>query len=305
MIDMNPCFNVPRSRFENMSVFQDFFWRLTEYALNEFEWKGLPKTCNERFLELDLFFHGSTLVFRKEPEDVLLNWQYTGRLLSMYHIPLIRNAFSIIGQTQECNPLNSVIVYNNRTRYPTAYTIYHYAERLTRLQRTIDVNVNTMKTPYIIRGSKQQQKSLEAMYKKIDGYDEKVMVDESQDLSDKFGVFELNAPTVFPDLYLQKQRVWAEALSFLGINNTNTDKRERLTDDEVNSNNDEIIQSRNSRLVARKKAAEIMNDIFSDLLTEKITVEFRKAGEEVIGNLYNGAQDSAGSLDGENETSTV
>lgn len=305
MIDLKQQFCVPHSAFENSAIFQDFFWRLVEIGLNEFEWKGLPKTCDERFLELCLLFNGSTLVFLKRPENTLLNLQYTASISNMYHIPIRRNVYFITGGYQECDETDSVIVYNNRTRYPTAYTIYNYADRLTRLQRSIDVNVNVMKTPYIIRGNKQQKKSLETMYSKVDSYSEMIMVDEQTDMLDKFGVFKTDAPMVFPDLYLQKQRVWAEALTFLGVNNTNTDKRERLTDDEVNSNNDEIVQARFTRLVSRETAAKLINERFADVLEEEVTVGFRKGGSNIIGNLYDGTKDSDGGIDGENETRTV
>lgn len=305
MIDLKQQFCVPHSAFENTAIFQDFFWRLVEIGLNEFEWKGLPQTCDERFLELCLLFYGSTLVFLKQPENTLLNLQYTASILNMYHIPTQRHAYSITGTYQDCDETNSVIVYNNRTRYPTAYTIYNYADRLTRLQRSIDVNVNVMKTPYIIRGNKAQKKSLETMYSKVDSYSEMIMVDDQTDMMDKFGVFKTDAPMVFPDLYLQKQRVWAEALTFLGVNNTNTDKRERLTDDEVNSNNDEIVQARFTRLVSRETAATLINERFADVLTEKVTVGFRKGGSNIIGNLYDGTKNRDGGTDGENETGTV
>lgn len=308
MIPLGNCgavFSVPKSKFENHAVFQDTFWRLCEIALNEFEWVNLPKTCDERFLELILLFEGSTLVFRKMPENALLNWQYTGRMLSMYHIPTIRNAFSINAMSQECDPSDSVIVYNNRTRYPTAFTLFQFADRLTRLQRTIDVNVNALKTTRIIRGSKQQKKSLEAMLNKIDSFEESVMVDESQNLDDKFGIFNTDSPIVFPELYLQKQKVWREALSFLGVNNSNTDKAERMTDDEVRSNNDELIQNRFTRLVCRQEAAKLINERFPDLLDGEVSVRFRRGGENQIGNLHDGPENSNGSTDGENKTNDV
>ena len=42
------------------------------------------------------------------------------------------------------------------------------------------------------------------------------------------------------DLQLLKRKIYNEFLTDIGINNTNLDKRERLTDDEVNANNEEV-----------------------------------------------------------------
>ena len=43
------------------------------------------------------------------------------------------------------------------------------------------------------------------------------------------------------DVQLLKRKILNEFLTDIGINNTNLDKRERLTDDEVNANNDEVL----------------------------------------------------------------
>ena len=42
------------------------------------------------------------------------------------------------------------------------------------------------------------------------------------------------------DIQLLKRKIINEFLTDIGINNTNLDKRERLTDDEVNANNEEV-----------------------------------------------------------------
>ena len=43
------------------------------------------------------------------------------------------------------------------------------------------------------------------------------------------------------DIQLLKRKIINEYLTDIGINNTNLEKRERLTDDEVNANNDEVL----------------------------------------------------------------
>ena len=43
------------------------------------------------------------------------------------------------------------------------------------------------------------------------------------------------------DVQLLKRKILNEFLTDIGINNTNLDKRERLTNDEVNANNDEVL----------------------------------------------------------------
>ena len=65
-----------------------------------------------------------------------------------------------------------------------------------------------------------------------------------------------------------------EALTFLGINNANTDKKERLITDEVKANDEQLYVARQVMLNARKQACEEINKMFG----LNIDVEFR--GEE-------------------------
>jgi hypothetical protein len=51
-------------------------------------------------------------------------------------------------------------------------------------------------------------------------------------------------------------------MTFLGINNSNQDKRERLVADEVAANDQQISAARNSAMGARKYACEQINKRF-------------------------------------------
>ena len=89
-------------------------------------------------------------------------------------------------------------------------------------------------------------------------------------------VLTTNAPIVFPELQVQKQAMWNEALTFLGINNANTEKRERLITNEVDANNVHIDLSAECFLKAREKACEQINRVFGT----EISVTMRERGEE-------------------------
>jgi hypothetical protein len=60
------------------------------------------------------------------------------------------------------------------------------------------------------------------------------------DLSNRLSVLKTDAPYLIDKLTTHKHEIWNECLTYLGINNTNVDKRERLITDEVNSNNELI-----------------------------------------------------------------
>ena len=94
------------------------------------------------------------------------------------------------------------------------------------------------------------------------------------------------APYLVDKLQIQKQEMERELLTFLGINNT-LEKKERLLQDETNSNNQFIKMSSDIGFKQRQLACEMMNEKFNLNVTVRETQdEFQ---EEVTndGELYN------------------
>lgn len=79
------------------------------------------------------------------------------------------------------------------------------------------------------------------------------------------GVFQTGAPYVVDRLQLQKNQLWRECMTLLGIENTNMDKKERMVVDEVNGNNDQVQAGMENRLKVREQACEEINRMFPDL----------------------------------------
>lgn len=273
----------------NDATYFDYYTRLKNIAINSFEWINLPDTCDERFLELILFEFGYCLFFQHDLNGAFLTLQCAIQgPLNMYRIPIERRAYAITGFQQFCNDQNSVIIWNNYLRQPTALTVELYAERLTNIERTINVNLNALKTPVLITGTQAQQKSLQAVYKKYDGNSPVIFGDKSL-MPDALKVLDTNAPEVYINLQRQKNAIWNEAMTFLGANNTNMDKRERQTDDEVNANNEQLMIQRAIQLNSRKEACKWINQMWADSLPYgPIDVRYRQLGGEVGGEIYDG-----------------
>ena len=64
-------------------------------------------------------------------------------------------------------------------------------------------------------------------------------------------------------------------MTFLGINNANMDKRERLVDDEVQANNEQVKACEDVMLKAREDAVKRINEMFG----LKISVRRRNLSE--------------------------
>lgn len=93
------------------------------------------------------------------------------------------------------------------------------------------------------------------------------------------------APYLVDKLQIQKQEMERELLTFLGINNT-LEKKERLLQDETNSNNQFIKMSSDIGFKQRLLACEKMNQMFGlNVQVFETQDEFEEEGME-DGKLY-------------------
>ena len=96
---------------------------------------------------------------------------------------------------------------------------------------------------------------------KYDGNEPFIFGNKNLDLED-IKTLDTKAPYVADKLETLKHSIWNEALTFLGIENSNQDKRERLVADEVASNYGNVEAQRNIFLNARQIAADKINQMF-------------------------------------------
>lgn len=248
----------------------DYLNRLKEYALNMFEWINLPKTVDARFIELVLFEEGKINFF----EDKLIGFlalrvNESGKQ-NVYNEFDKKYIYANNGFSRVRNLRNSVTIYNNYLRTPTYTTVNLYAIRLARVTRAIDLNIEAQKTPILITCPENQKLSLKNVYEQYKGNAPVIYTDSEFNL-DSIKVLKTDAPFVVDKLTLYKHDLWNEVMTFLGVNNSNQDKKERLVANEVDANDEQIEQARFNMLDARKDACKKINDMFG----LNIDVKFR------------------------------
>lgn len=256
----------------NNRTYLQYYNRLLELAINMYEWKNLPDTVDERFLELTLFSDGMAVFFQDDGGLGYLCLQcMIGGELDVYRIPIDRTAYATNGYQMRLNNQNSVIIFNNYTHTNSMLDIEMYARRLYEIERTIDINVKAQKTPVLIRATENQRLTMKNLYMQYDGNEPFIFGDKQLDM-DGIKVLKTDAPYVSDKLNILKRQIWNEALTYLGIENSNTEKRERLVSDEITSNLGGVVAQRFCRLNARRKAAEQINKMFG----LNIQVDFRE-----------------------------
>ena len=260
------------SAIQNIGSYTDYVDRLTELAVSMFNWTGLPEGCDERYLELQLFRNGSAIFYYDEElEDYLTLQMIMNGGFDVYGIPARRRAFGYNGyQYGNLDKTNSVVIYNNMLHTNGLKMIRIYAHRLYRLDRIIDVNCTAQKTPVLVQATEKQRLTMKNLYMQYDGDMPYIFGDDSIN-PDALKAFKTEAPFVADKLYSLKAQIWNEALTYLGISNMSTVKRERLLSDEVARSMGGTIAGRYSRLSERKRACEKINDLFG----LNVNVEFR------------------------------
>lgn len=245
----------------NNNGFVQYYNRLTELSISMFEWKNLPETIDERFLELVLFGDGMSVFFRDEEIGFLALRTMIGGHLDLYQIPTIRTAYASNGYNKQLTQENSVIIFNNMIHTNSVLDVEMFAKRLYNLDRIIDVNANAQKTPILISCEETQRLTLKNLYMQYDG-NQPVIYGDKNLSPDSLKVLSTNAPYVGDKIYQLKTQLWNEALTYLGISNVNITKRERLISDEVKRNEGGVIASRYSRLESRRQACNKINEMF-------------------------------------------
>lgn len=253
--------NFEESAYLNNHTYIQYVNRLTELAVSMFEWKNLPPTIDARFLEMTLFTDGMAVFFKDDVLGFLCLQCTIGGKLNVYRIPMERRAYATNGYQQMLDETNSVIIFNNFLRTNSTLDVEMFSKRLYNIDRAIDVNANAQKTPILIKCDEAQRLTMINMYKEYDGNAPVIYGNKGLD-ANAFQVLKTDAPYVADKLYTLKTQIWNEALTYLGISNTNVVKKERLISDEVRRNMGGVIASRYSRLEMRRQACEQINKMF-------------------------------------------
>ena len=274
----------------NDRVFTDYFYRLMLLSRALFKWENLPNGIDEKWIERYLFAEGACLFYKDPTLGFMVAKIGENGTYNYYDEPtkVFPYATNYIYEGEQLiNNSNCVIIRNNDDMLATAPTIQLYSYKLTNIERTIDTNVIAQKTPIIVKCSDKQRLSFKNAINQRNDNEPVIYADKTMNTED-MQVLDIKAPIVFDKLQIQKHAVWNECMTFLGVNNANMDKRERLVDDEVQANNEQVQASEDIFLKARQKACDEINKMFG----LNISVKRRNLSKDVLERLEDIEKDS-------------
>ena len=276
----------------NNLTFTDYFYRLSLIALSIFKWENLPNGINERWIEKYLFDIGECMFFK----DPILGFRVSKSIdkgINIYNEPIDLEPEST-GLTEPKtykNGIDAVLIKNNDLSIPTLPTLQLYAYRLADLTRAQDVNITAQKTPILIITSDRQKLTMKNVFNQWSGNEPVIYGDKEMNI-DGVKVLKTDAPIVFDKIQIQKHQLWNEVMTFLGVNNANQDKKERLVDDEVQANNEQVKICLDVMLKARQSACSEINRIFGTNIKVSARIGIESKIDELNNELNNEIKES-------------
>lgn len=263
------------SAVRNNDAYLYYYNRLKDLAISRFKWNDIPHTMDARFLELALYEQGFAVGFEDEVMGILGLQVIIGGQLTVYNEPIQRTAYANNGYQKTLSPKDSVICWNNRLRQPSHQVINYYAYKLYELDRTIDVNIRAQRTPVLVKATENQRLSMKNLYAQYDGFEPFIFGTDNLDINN-IQAIKTDAPFVADKIQTQKEKIFNECLTYLGIANVSVSKKERLISDEVERGMGGTYASRNSALSMRQDFCNKMNNMFG----LNMSVEFNEEIED-------------------------
>lgn len=264
-----------------VDYYRHYMERLLNIVLAQFDWKGLPDTVDRWYLEMCLAFYGTAAMYKAKDTDLLFASNYTAQGLTMYGYPahirgVTNGGYDIVtgmstGGTIDVEPGEFVVLYDTMTRTPLWKTLDIYAKMLTKVSLAIDLNLQQQYRPYILVGNtdnKALRKTFETFLDGVAAYEPALF--STMD-PDDIKTIDLNVPYKGMELEQQRQAIWTDAMSELGIT-IGTTKKERMLGDEIATNREADLSQLNSRLKNRKEFAEKINEKFDLDVEVELTV---------------------------------
>ena len=214
---------------------------LLKKILSRFEFDGLPSFWDiDYFLEV-LFLDGKICITDTAAGVLPLRCGTTG--IGIFEQPtecIIANP--VLGNLRRTIDVDCALIRLQYNYAGCGWLINRYATMLAMCDSSVATNLMNTKATYVFKASsKAQAETMKKMYDDITCGKPAVFVGENGAINEE-NMFVMPAKQNFiaEDVQILKRKIINEFLTEIGINNTNQDKRERLTDDEVNANNDEV-----------------------------------------------------------------
>lgn len=156
---------------------------------------------------------------------------------------------------------NSVLLWNNQTRTGDSPYVERICSKMVALDDTIDINCLIQRTPVIFKSNGKNLLTVKNIYKNLIGGDPAI-VDANYEVNNNTEVLNLGVQFIGDKLSDQYETYHDRILRYFGIDYLPVEKQERMLTGEADSNEQELLIRRASRLEYRQYACDMINELF-------------------------------------------
>ena len=263
----SPAVEPGRGRLRQITDLRGVHKNLYQLAVGSFKWTGLPYGLPSYMMERFLFDAGCVAAFVDNVGGLMILPAYEAGRQSKYYIPQQYTVFGM-GYYKNISIGDAVIGWNDSAHSSSWETVEGYAQTINEINIADQMNIKQLRFPWIFSGDEQTVNSLKAALTTVEQNTFALFTTDSirKKLTDGVG-FQTGVKYLGDDLKKHRDDIYNECLTLLGFDNTPVEKRERLTDDEVHSNDQQVNYFRRDRLERRREFADAVNKKFGSSIS--------------------------------------
>lgn len=214
-------------------------WGLKK-ILSRFDLSGAPDDWDMNYFWSHLFLDGALAILDTDLGVIPLRCGYTG--INVWDRPTdIVIANPILGSFTRKIGVDGALVHLQYNYHGVSPILQRFSTLLAMCDSAVSVNLMNSKVAFIgFVDDQAQAKTMQKMYDTISEGEPAVFVRKTQVNQESFIFNNVRQSFVADDIMLVRRKIVNDFLSDIGINNANLDKRERLNEQEVNANNEEV-----------------------------------------------------------------
>lgn len=248
---------------------------LFEKCMRIFTWTGLPFPQKE--IENRLLIDGFCGFLKDSKKGLMVTsggmsgvTQYYDEFTTFnWSAPTVANTKSrVIGK--DC-----IIINNNQLRNPILPMVLRYASLLAHADISLKCAlINTRETNTYASNDENTAENISKYYDKLYNGDSASILDESLIESVK-NISNRESTTAIKDCLSARTDLLSNFFKEIGVKSAN-DKKERMIESEVDSNNQLLLFNISDMLAERQKACEEINKLFATNITVELSEEFKE-----------------------------
>lgn len=247
-------------------------------AVSVFEWEGMPDQVMRiprRQPEKQLYETGCFTMFRHEDSGQFF-------MLPVASMNIQKNAYGEPSQWRamalgelaapigalKLSPENAVLFRNNDTYTPSKPYVEELIKQLVNVEYTLRLNINAQKMPWSMRSNNYNIISNKNLFRQI--YECEPIVYHDDMMTDELELIKTDAPVIMAELNDAYNVYDQRICEYLGIDCVARDKKERLTAEEADANDEKIDSIKKVKLEQRKEGCDLANDLWGIDLSVKL-----------------------------------